>query len=267
MSTPGMRVDPAATRRVSEQSGVHIVGTTGFYSRDSWPKHFHDMSLDDMEAHMLDEVANGLEGTGVMPGHIKVAIEENFSEPEVNAVRAGVRVARQTGMSMTIHRGALLDAQASIGIADLLEREGMDPSRAVIAHNDGRFVEGNLQKLILNPDDWKLNLDPARTLLKRGFNLSLDCFGHYWDAEQLGMTAMNDWQRLAGLVVLIREGFVRQLVLGTDTFIKFLLRRFGGEGYCRLTSFVVPTLKTVDVSDEDIHALTVGNPARILAYG
>jgi phosphotriesterase-related protein len=71
---------------------------------------------------------------------------------------------------------------------------------------------------------------------------------------------------MAGLVRLIQEGYARQLVVGTDTFIKLLLRRCGGDGYCRLTSFVVPLLESVDVSAEEIKQITVNNPARILAY-
>jgi phosphotriesterase-related protein len=266
MSTPGMRVDPLASRRVSEKSGVHIVGTTGFYSRDSWPEHFHNMSLDDMEAHMMEEIEGGLEGTDVKPGHVKVAIEEDFCEPEVKALRAGARVASRTGFSMTVHQGRALAAEGGIRIADILAEEKMDPTRVVIAHNEGRFIEHNLRQLILKPEEsWRLNLDVAKSLLGRGFNLSIDCFGHYWDAEVLGDCAITDWQRLAGLVALMQAGYTRQLVLGTDTFVKILLRRFGGEGYCRLTSFVVPTLKSVDVPEEEIRQITDENPARILA--
>jgi len=266
MSTPGMRVDPLATRRVSQQSGVHIVITTGFYSRDSWPDHFHQMSAGDMEAHMMNEIESGMEGTDVKPGHIKIAIEEDFVEPEVNALRAGARVARKTGYSMTVHQGMLLQPEAGGRIADILTEEKMNLGRVVIAHNDGRFVEGNLQNRILHPDRWGLQLDTARGLLKRGLNLSIDCFGHYWDAESLGICGTHDWQRMAGLVALIQEGYASQLVIGTDTFIKLLLRRFGGESYCRLTSFVVPTLESVGVSEADIQQVTINNPAQILAY-
>jgi phosphotriesterase-related protein len=266
MSTPGLRVDPLATRRVSEKSGVHIVGTTGLYSRDSWPQRFHDMGLEEMEAYMMQEVEGGIEGTEVKPGHVKVAIEEDFCEPEVKALRAGARVARRTGLSMTVHQGRALAPARGIRIADLLSEEGVDPARVVIAHNDGRFVVHDLQQLILKPQEtWRLNLDVAKSLLDRGFNLSIDCFGHYWDVETLGDCSITDWQRMAGLVALIRAGYTQQLVLGTDTFVKILLRRFGGEGYCRLTSFVVPTLKAVDVSADEIQQITVGNPARILA--
>jgi phosphotriesterase-related protein len=266
MSTPGMRVDPVGTRRVSEQSGVHIVTTTGFYSRDSWPESFLEMNPAAMEAHMMQEVEKGIGDTGVMPGHVKVAIEEDFSEPEVNALRSGARVARRTGFSMTVHQGMLLGPDAGLRIADLLGEEKIEPDRVVIAHNDGNFVESDIRKLILDPGSWDLRLDIARKLLERGLNLSIDCFGHYWDAEVLGVAATPDWQRMAGLVKLIEEEHAPQLVVGTDTFVKLLLRRFGGDGYCRLTNFVAPMLESVGVPAETIRQITVDNPARILAY-
>ena len=266
MSTPGMRVDPLGTRKVSQQSGIHIVITTGFYSRDSWPESFLQMGQPEMETHMMQEIEKGLDGTDVRPGHVKIAIEEDFSEPEVNALRAGARVAKRTGFSMTVHQGMLLKPDAGTRIADLLSEEDIAPDRVVIAHNDGKFVESELSKLILDPASWGLKLDMARSLLERGLNLSIDCFGHYWDAEVLGVGPTPDWQRMAGLVSLIREGYTRQLVLGTDTFVKILLRRFGGDGYCRLTNFVVPSLESVGISAQEIRQITIDNPARILVY-
>jgi phosphotriesterase-related protein len=265
MSTPGLRLDPLALRRVSQASGVHIIATTGLYSRDSWPERFLGMGIDDMIAYMRREVGEGLDGTGILPGHVKVAIEEDFCEPEVNALRAGARVARESGLSLTVHQGMLLGPEAGAKIADILESEGMPFDRTVIAHNDGKFVTRDLTRLILKPDAARINVDTAMRLLDRGLNLSIDTFGHYWDAESVGIVALADWERLAGLVALLRAGYAAQLVLGTDTFIKFLLRRYGGEGYGRLCSFVVPTLERVGVAREDIQRLTVDNPARLLA--
>ena len=197
---------------------------------------------------------------------MKVAIETDFCEPEVNALRAAARVAVETGFSLTVHQGMLLGKDAGSRIANILEEEGMDLGRVVIAHNDGKFVESSLKTVILDQDSWRLNLDTARELLARGLNLSLDCFGHYWDVEPLGINKCTDWQRLAGLVALLKEGHASQLVLGMDTFVKILLRRYGGEGYCRLTEYVAPWLKEVGISEDDIRMITVDNPARILAY-
>ena len=266
MSTPGLRWDALALRRVSEASGVHIVATTGLYSMDSWPARFHGMGVSELVAYMQDEVRRGLDGTGVLPGHLKIAIEEDFCEPEVNGLRAAARVAGETGLSLTVHQGMRLGPDCGVRIAALLAEEGMDPRRTVIAHNDAKFASRNLDQLILDPAARGINTEIAEQLLDRGFNLSVDCFGHYWDAEALGFTGVPDWARMAGLVTLIRKGYAEQLVVGTDTFIKFLLRRYGGEGYGRLLTFTAPTLRRVGIAEEDIARVTVGNPARILAY-
>ena len=81
--------------------------------------------------------------------------------------------------------------------------------------------------------------DPIRLdnlgILKHGFIMSRDAFVM---SDEALMAA-----ELAGLVALLRAGYAAQLVLGTDTFMKLLLRRYGGEGYGRLCSFVVPTLE------------------------
>ena len=266
MSALGLRVDPLKTRRVSEMSGIHIVTTTGFYSEASWPEKFRDMTLNDMEALMMAEIENGIDNTGVRPGHVKGAIEGDFPQNEVNAVQAGARVAKRTGFSMTVHQGTGLGPDAGEKIADIIESEKLDPRRVVIAHNDGRFTEHAVHKLILDPDSRGLDFSRAMALMDRGFNISLDCFGHFWDAEIMGMCAMPDWQRLAGLVELLGKGYADRIVLGTDTFITILLNHYGGEGYCRLTRFVVPSLRAVNVPESDIQQITVNNPASILAY-
>ncbi|MBU2512763.1 hypothetical protein KJ966_15610 [bacterium] len=54
----------------------------------------------------------------------------------------------------------------------------------------------------------------------------------------MGFTYINDWQRIVILKELIEAGYADQLVIGTDTFIKSLLRRCGREGYCRLLSIL-----------------------------
>jgi len=150
-------------------------------------------------------------------------------------------------------------------IAKILRVEGLDLTRLIIAHTDGFFVEHDLKTLVLNPASWQLSLDYAKTLLDQGVNLSIDCFGHYWNAELRGVILETDWQRLAGLVALIQKGYSGQLVLGTDTFFKVLTRRYGGEGYCRLTKFVIPTLTKLGISDYDLRQITRVNPARLLA--
>ena len=99
-----------------------------------------------------------------------------------------------------------------------------------------------------------------------GFNISVDCLGHTWDIELFEYVNQTDWQRLAGLYALINSGYADQIVLGTDTYMNMLVRRFGGEGYCRLTNAIIPMLKIAEVSEKDLDQIMVKNPARLLAH-
>jgi phosphotriesterase-related protein len=272
MSTPGLRCDISALHRISEQTGVHIVATTGLYAEDSWPEHFRNMSCRQYMDFMRGEIEHGIEATAIRAGHIKVAVTdtmmftvEPFSEQQKTLLRAAVGIANETGLSLTVHPP--LDAAASVRqVVQTMLDEGINPERAVIAHAELFFVCQDLMTLVLEPDSWRLNIDFAKELLDRGLNISIDSFGHFHDAEPVGQVIPADWQRLAGLVALIKAGYSSQIVLGTDIFLKILTRRFGGEGYCRLTNFVVPWLRRLDIAESDINKLTVENPARILVH-
>ena len=266
MSTTGFRGDPEAIARISEASDVHIVASTGLYAFDAWPEPCKTMDVDALAAFMADEIQNGLDKTAVRPGQIKTAIEADFSEPEVNALKAGARTALETGMALTVHQGMMLAPEDGLRIADIVSATGLSLERVVIAHNDAKVACREIRRLILEPEARKVNLETAKALLDRGANLSFDCFGHFWDSEPLGNTHVMDWQRVAMLVELIQAGYGDQLVIGTDTFLKLLLKQFGGEAFCRLLTFVAPTLAAVGIGDETIDKITTHNPARILAF-
>jgi phosphotriesterase-related protein len=265
MSVPGIRYDIEATKRISEQSGVHIIGTTGLYSADSLSPEFLEMDIEAKTTFMLGEIQDGIEGTRIFPGHIKVALDVDNHPQELETVRAGARVSLESGLSVTVHQGMGTTAEAGQEIVRTMTEEGADFSRIILAHNDKNFVETNLDVLVHDPDSWKLNLEPALKLLDQGVNLSIDLFGHQWDAESLGMMNPTDWQGLAGLVGLIKKGYASQLVLGTDSFMKLQFKAYGGEGYSRLTEFVIPTLERLGVSSDSITAMIITNPIRLLS--
>lgn len=272
MSTPGLRCDLPAIRRISEKTGVHIIATTGLYAEDSWPEQYRSMDVRGYTSFMRGEIEYGIEDTGIRAGHIKVAITDSmmftvtpFSDQQKRLLRAAARVSNETGLSLSVHPP--LDSAAAVRkVVDVLLDEEIDPGRAVIAHAELFFVPQDLRTLVLDPDSWRLNTDFAKELLDKGFNISIDSFGHYYDSEPIGQVVTTDWQRLAGLVALMHAGYSSQIVLGTDIFLKILTRRFGGEGYCRLTEFVVPTLRKLDIAESDIETITIGNPARLLAH-
>jgi phosphotriesterase-related protein len=263
-TTPGGRSNLPGIKQISEATGVHVITTTGLYAEDGWPDRYKEMTRDEYQSYMQDEVENGIEDTGIKPGALKMAITELTKQQELS-LRAAGRVVNETGLMLTIHPGFQIGNDGR-RIVKILKDEGVNLERVVIAHADAFFTSSDLKTLILDPESWRLSLDYHRELLDQGANISIDCFGHQWSAEVTGWMMQDDWQRLGGLVALIAKGYSPQIVLGTDTFLKILTRRGGGYGYCRLTKFVIPTLRDVGVSDYDIRQMTVHNPARLLAF-
>lgn len=259
----GLRTNVAGVQRIAQRSGVHVVVSTGFYTEDSWPEQYHGFSIERFHRHMVKEIEEGIDDTSIKAGHIKLAVTD-LSLAQERVLRAGARAAIDTGAAVTVHPGFGIGSDGR-RIATILIAEGLAPERIVIAHADGFLVERDLRTLILNPESWGLRLDYHRALLDQGVNISFDCFGHLWNYEMLDEIIEHDWQRVAGVVALVKAGYSSQIVLGTDTFVKMLTRRYGGEGYSRLTRYVVPLLRRLQVAEYEIRQMTVEAPARVLA--
>ncbi len=263
VSSIGLRCNIPGVKRLSEQSGVHIITSTGFYTEDFWPKEYANYSADQFCGLMVAEIQEGIAGTGVRAGNIKLAVT-NLSAGDERLLRGGARAGIETGVLVTVHPGFGIGSDGR-RIAKIMFEDGLKPDRLLIAHGDAFMVEHDLRRLVLEPQCWGLNLDYHRVLLDQGISLSIDCFAHDWYLELSDSLIEQDWQRLAGLVQLIKEGYSSQIVLGTDTFYKMLTRRGGGEGYCRLTRFVLPVLRKLEVSDYDIRQMVIENPRRLLS--
>jgi phosphotriesterase-related protein len=263
MSALGLRTNVEGLKQLSQTTGVHIVAAAGFYIEDSWPADVRRFAPEQFAQRILSELRDGIAETGIQAGHIKLAVTD-LSAAQEAALRGGARAAAQTGAMVTVHPGFGIGSDGR-RITEILAQEGLSTRQIVIAHADAFIVPTGLQRLVLGDVSWELNLDYHRELLDQGVNLSFDCFGQSWTDEVNDVVSECDWHRLAAVVALLREGYVEHLVLGNDVFLKMLTRRGGGEGYCRLTRWAVPTLRRFGVSDFDINCMLERNPARLLA--
>ncbi len=184
---------------------------------------------------MLDELKNGIEDTGILPGHLKIAID-SMTENEVKALRAAAKVANETGLALTIHCGGFIGGDGR-RVARILKEEEMDLSRAVIAHAAGYFYPRDMKLLVLHPEMATLSIDYQKELMDFGVNVSLEFSPGNVQSEDQNGIPRPDWVTLAGVIALLKQGYSHQIVLGTDTCAKVMTRRYGGEGYCRLTGF------------------------------
>jgi len=264
---PGIRTweDVVAFRRISEQTGVHIVACTGLYAEDSWPERFRDLTQDQYADFVRGEITNGIGDSGIRPGQIKVAYEGSTESADAY-LRAAAGVSRESGLSLQVHVGLTLsnDLMRS-SFLPLLYGSGCVPERTLICHVENWLGPLQVANLVRDPQSVPRDLTLHREVLDRGFNLCFTLFGAEWDTEGLGVAHRPDWFYMAGMLPLIEEGYAGQLFVGHDVFTKSQTRRGGGEGFTRIPRFVVPTLRRCGVSEDDLQRITVDNPARLLA--
>ena len=243
VSPGGIRGSIEGIRRISEKTGVHIIASTGFYADGFWPEQCVDMQLDEMKEYMRQEIYDGIDGTNIRAGQIKIACNK-LNEREVTALKAASQVSKETGLALQVHTGAYLELDSTQKMIDIAVGEGADPEKLIMCHMDSYIKEYNLLELVRNHSmACQLTLDPLRRILDNGVTVGFDCFGCSWDKEVLNGINPTDYDRVSGLYSLICEGYSSQIVLGSELFVKFSYRRDGGNGYPRVPDYVVPVLK------------------------
>lgn len=245
----GNERSPLALAEISHNTGVQVVCATGFWVD---PPLLRLVGTEDIEALadlMVKEIQEGIEGTNVRAGIIKVATSAEMTPREERVLRVAARASRRTGVAITTHthRGALALEQV-----DLLEREGVAPERMIIGHIGG------------TP---KLELHLA--LARRGVYLGYDRTGQGHEQDDEAVFQL--------FVEMVKRGYQRQITLSQDTSIFLFGRRRlplppeqGGHSlherpaYSHLWHSFVPRARALGVRDEDFDTMFVENPARVL---
>jgi phosphotriesterase-related protein len=238
-TTPDMGRDPAALRRIAERTGLHIIAGTGWYRQPFYPPEIDRLSTTALAEQMVAELTVGIGETGIRAGIIgEIGVNLDYATAqEERVLRAAARAQRRTGAPLFTHA-----SMYPVGLVqlDLLQEEGVDPSRVVIGHCD-------------------TYLDTAyhAELLRRGANLAFDT---------IGRQHMNPDTRRAALIVdLVRQGWGERLLLSSDRCHRSDLTAFGGVGYGHVFTTFFERLRGLGLNEAELDMMTASNPRRILA--
>jgi phosphotriesterase-related protein len=236
--------DVRVLRRLSEETGLHIVTNTGYYAAVNGkylPRHAYTDSVDALAARWVKEWEEGIDGTGIKPGFMKIAVNPAEGTPpklkEVDAriVRAAARSSKRTGLMVASHT---VQGLAALEQVKIFEEEGVSPSRFIYVHADGE------------PDQ---NLH--RQVADRGAWVEYDGIGWRGVEEHLK------------LILPMLEKHADRLLISMDSGWYWVGEPNGGKirDFNLMTDKMIPELKKAGVSEAMIRKLTVENPAK--AFG
>jgi predicted metal-dependent phosphotriesterase family hydrolase len=170
--------DPELLRRLSLESSVLLVTNTGYYGamdNKFLPPHAFSESARELASRWTAEWENGIEGTGIRPGFIKIGVDRGpLSEIHRKLVRAAARAHLATGLSIAAHTGNQEAAREQVSI---LREEGVDPSAWIWVHAGGAqnadshaWIAGQggwVEFDSISPDSFEENLERVRFMKEK----------------------------------------------------------------------------------------------------
>lgn len=239
MTNRGMGRNIPYAEKVSNESKINIVQSTGFYQDAFLPVEVFRQSVTQLAEGMINDIQVGIKGTKVKAGVIgEIATTHNkWTMGEEKVFDSAVIAQKETGCPISTHTslGTLGHEQV-----DYFRRKNADLSKIVIGHVD---LSASSKYVI--------------DMLKEGINVEFDTIGKN--------NYLEDSVRVKMLKDIEKSGYIDQVVLSMDITRKSHLKENGGNGYSYLLDKFVPELKDNNISDEFISKMLIDNPQRI--YG
>ncbi|QMW65448.1 phosphotriesterase-related protein [Mumia sp. ZJ1417] len=249
----GLGRDVARVATVAARSRVRLVASTGYYTADVLPPYFHTHGPgllingpDPLVEMFLADIENGIAGTGVRAGMLKVVTDRAGRTPDVTRVMTAAAIAhQQTGVPITTHTHA--PSENGRDQLAFLGKHGVAPDRVIVGHC------GDSEDLAY-----------LRALADTGATLGMDRFG----MEHL----LADEKRVRTVLALLPLGYADRMVLSHDAAFfsrvtppSWRATHVPNWHMENVHRRIVPMLREGGASEADLEQMLVRNPARLLA--
>ena len=229
--------DVRLLQQLTQRSGVQIITNTGYYGAASdryVPPHAYQESAETIARRWITEFEQGIDGTSVRPGFIKIALDGGpVSEIDAKLVRAAALTHAATGLTIACHTANNPEgAQTALAI---LKEEGVSPTAWIWTH--ANKVESFDDLLPAAQAGAWISLDGVRAPSEEAF------------ARHVRYLKELKTQNLLSQVLLSHDG-----------------NSFPSGGAIRpfesIFTALLPQLRQAGFSEPDIQQLMVDNPAR-----
>lgn len=224
-------------KKMSEETGVHVIATTGFNKHIYYPNWVEEKSTEEISDILADDILEGRDG--IRAGFIKIGTYYNMIHPlEEKTAVAAAQAQKRCGAPIWGHTEA---GTMGMELLDILARENVDFSTVALGHLDR------------NPDEYYL-----LKLADRGIYIQFDGPGK--------VKYYPDSIRVALIKSLISPGYADQLLISGDMGRASYLEGYGGgPGFRYIKTKFIPRLLDEGVDEDVIHKIFVENPKRWLA--
>ena len=236
--------DPLILKELSKRTGINFITNTGYYGAYNkyLPESIHATEATTLADKWTGEFQDGIEDTGIKPGFIKIAVnqDDTLSDVDTKIITAAALTHLATGLTIASHTGPEKPAFAQIKI---LKENGVDPSAFIWVHAQGGSLDANIEAA------------------REGAWISLDNVHFRPDAEP-GSRYSIDWYA-DRIVELKNNGLINKVLISHDSGWYDPAKPGGGQinGYTGIFEYLVPVLREKGITQDEIDHILSGNPA------
>jgi phosphotriesterase-related protein len=237
--------------RISQNSGVHIIASTGFHKLAMYPEShwMHSSGEDDLTQLFISELDRGMYLDGdsrfpqrqgrAMAGQIKTAIDTEGLSPRYQKLfSAAAEAAKAADCALMAHIEQNTDPRP---LAAFLAKQGLDGNRLIFCHLDRAIADINIHKEICQQ-------------------------GIYLEYDTIGRPKYHDDEKEAAIIYeLVQSGYEKQLLLSLDTTRARLASYGGSPGLTHILKSFIPLLLAREFTEAHIKRFFIENPARVFA--
>lgn len=239
-------------QRLATSNRIHIITNTGYYAAAGMkylPQHAYAESAEQLAARWIKEWTNGIEGTGIRPGFIKLGVDGGPMNPvQQKLVKAAALTHKKSGLKIAIHNGG---TEAVYQQLDILNAEGVTADNMIWVHAQ-------------NDKDGQHHI----ALAKKGCWISLDGV----NATETGLKYYTD-----RILALKNGGLLHKLLLSHDDGFavnktvdgfKFDAYQNGNtKPYQSLFTHLKPMLLNNGITADEFKMITQKNPVEAFKLG
>ena len=224
---------------IRKQTGLNFIYSTGFYIEPFFPETVFQKTDKELAQIMINEIKNGIDGTGIKPEVIgEIGSSQNIiTETEKKLFQAAGIAQNETGKVLSTH--------TSIGSM------GLEQIKIL------KEYSVNFEKVIIGHTDLSNDLDYMLRLLDYGVYTAFDTIGKN--------SYLLDEKRAEAIKELIKRGYGDKIVLSMDITRKSHFKKNGGLGYSHLLDTFVPMMEKAGISKADINKMLITNPENIFS--
>lgn len=248
----GIGRNPAALFRIAQATGLQIVMGSGYYLQSSHPPELAQLNEDEIAQQLISEATQGIAiDTNDGDCYVKIGligeigVSSEFTPAERKSLRGAARAQVITQLPLMVH----LPGWFRLGheVLDIVEKEGVNPAQVVLCH--------------MNPSH--IDRDYQYSLAQRGAFIEYDMVGmDYYYADQQ-VQCPSDEEAALAIVRLAEKGYLEQVLISQDVFLKMMLTHYGGNGYCYVLRHFIPRLRRHGMIDDNLTTLMQKNPQRV----